>query len=88
MDAQELENYFADIVGILAIARTITREEALQKDSAIYRLLAHLLERYLSDSIALADYIKFITDDDRPIIERLNNTKQSVQEQEYQEPHV
>jgi len=60
METDELDNYQAEILGILLIARSITPEDFQDKGSSTYRLLAHLLEDYIPEGLTVEDYIEGI----------------------------
>jgi hypothetical protein len=47
MSPEEYENYIAETLSILLIGRAITPEEANDKGSTMYRMLAHLLEDHI-----------------------------------------
>ncbi|MBP7056270.1 MAG: tetratricopeptide repeat protein [Candidatus Omnitrophica bacterium] len=62
MSDQEYHNYIAEILGMLLVARTITVEEARDKSSRSYRMLAHLLEEYLQNDAEMDNYITTLVD--------------------------
>ncbi|MCX5679000.1 MAG: hypothetical protein NTY76_07870 [Candidatus Omnitrophica bacterium] len=60
MSVEEVDNYQADILSILLIARIITPEDFQDKGSPTYRMLAHLLEDYMPEGVAVENYIQDI----------------------------
>ena len=57
MEPGELDNYEAEILSILLIARIITPEDFRDKGNSTYRMLSHLLEDYLPEGVLVEDYI-------------------------------
>ncbi|UCD55246.1 MAG: HEAT repeat domain-containing protein, partial [Candidatus Omnitrophota bacterium] len=62
MTQTEYENYIAETLTILLVARTITLEETQDKGSPMYRMLAHLLESHMVDTKEVDNYICTIVD--------------------------
>jgi hypothetical protein len=60
MGVDELDNYQADILGILLVARVITPEDCLDQGNPTYRLLLHLLEDYMPDGVSVENYVNDI----------------------------
>lgn len=60
MAADELDNYEAEMLSILLIARIITPEDFQNKGSSTYRMLAHLLEDYIPEGVTIENYIQDI----------------------------
>jgi len=60
MSADELDNYEAEILSILLVARIITPEDFQDKGSSTYRLLSYLLEDYMPEGTAVENYIQDI----------------------------
>jgi len=58
--SDELDNYEAEILSILLIARIITPEDLQDKSNSTYRMLSHLLEDYMPDGISVENYIQNI----------------------------
>ena len=56
------ENYIAETLSMLIIARTITEEEAADKTSPMYRMFAHLLEEHMADDEEIDAYISKVAD--------------------------
>ncbi len=54
LTADELDNYEAEILSILLIARAITPADIQDKGNPIYRMLSHLLENYIQDIVTNA----------------------------------
>jgi len=60
MTPEEHENYIAETLSILLVARAITEENARDKGSLMYRMLAHLLESHMDDVKKIDTYITTI----------------------------
>jgi len=85
------ENYLKDIFSKLLVARTITKETALNRDSFHYRMLAHLLEGHLPVE-AIDAYIRQIADNTIGPFDRLygllNSILKSIPIQAYDERYI
>ncbi|MCM8761491.1 MAG: hypothetical protein NC933_05120, partial [Candidatus Omnitrophica bacterium] len=71
MESRELENYLAEMISVLLVARIIERKDAEDRSSPIYRMLACMLEKYLSPTNDMDSYILNIADDNVSPITRL-----------------
>ena len=60
MSVDEIDNYQAEILGILLVARIITPEDLKDSGNPTYRLLSHLLEAYMPEGLLVDEYIKDI----------------------------
>jgi len=58
----ELENYLAETISILLVARAITADDTRDKASPMYRMLSHLLESRMAETSQIDSYIAAITD--------------------------
>ncbi|MCM8760916.1 MAG: hypothetical protein NC933_02095 [Candidatus Omnitrophica bacterium] len=71
MTAAEYENYMVETISILILSRAITAEEARDRGSYIYQMLAHLLESHMENSEEVDTYLKTITDNSMDPLARL-----------------
>ncbi|MBN2453481.1 MAG: hypothetical protein JXB40_04390, partial [Candidatus Omnitrophica bacterium] len=62
MSRDEHENYIAETLSMLVMARTLTEKDAKDKGSAIYQMLAHLLESHMDEAADVDAYIANIAD--------------------------
>jgi hypothetical protein len=60
MEPVEFENYQADVLSILLLARVITPEDIKDNGNITYQLLLHLLEEYMPEGTTVDSYIKDI----------------------------
>jgi len=70
MSTVEHENYIAETLSILLVARAITLEEAQNEYSLHYQMLAHLLEGHITEG-ELPKYIRRIADNNISLRQRL-----------------
>ena len=73
MTEEEHENYIAEMVSMLSLARLITKEDARNETSLPYQMLAHLLEAHLGDTADVGTYINTLVDTSIDPITRLRN---------------
>lgn len=78
MTQLERENYLAETISMLLIARSMTKNEAEDRSSRSYRLLAHLLEDRMQDKTELDNYIRSVSNDSINPINRLRYVLKTI----------
>jgi len=78
MTQAEHENYIAETLSMLLVARAITPEEAQDPGAVMYQMLAHFLESHMQDTNEVGTYIRTMVDGSISVMTKLRYLLKTV----------